>query len=237
MINVNTPKNIETKITSGTMGGGAPVRYLFRDNFESGDLSAWSESQTDAGSLAVTAGAAMHGARGMAALINDANDIYVKDLTPNDETRYRVRFWFDPNSITMADNDEINLMQTWNNSYATVAFRLYFKKVGANYTFSARDPADGAWNRIMAFYPITDAPHYIELDWQAASAAGANNGHLSMWFDGVLQETLANIDNDTERIGVVLFGPTEIDAGTSGTLYIDDFWSNNTGDVIGTRVF
>jgi hypothetical protein len=228
--------NTATKVAS-EMASTPPVKFLFRDNFESGDFSKWSESNTDAGSLSVTAGAAMHGTRGMAALINDANDVYVKDLTPNDETRYRVRFWFNPNSITMANGDEINLFQTWNNAYSSVAFRLYFKKVGANYTFSARDPADGAWDRIMAYYPITNAAHYIELDWQAASGSGKNDGHLSMWFDGVLQENLANIDNDTERIGVVLFGPTEIDAGTNGTLFVDDFWSNNTGDVIGTRVF
>ena len=41
----------------------------------------------------------------MQVLIDDANAIYVTDDRPTAEPRYRARFYFDPNSITMASGD------------------------------------------------------------------------------------------------------------------------------------
>ena len=35
------------------------------------------------------------------------------------------------------------------------------------------------------FKTLSDERHYIELEWQAASGVGANNGSLTLWLDGV----------------------------------------------------
>jgi hypothetical protein len=43
--------------------------------------------------------------------------------------------------------------------------------------------------------PAADLPTPIEVDWQAASAVGTNDGYVSLWVDGVLKQTLASIDN------------------------------------------
>jgi hypothetical protein len=41
-----------------------------------------------------------------------------------------------------------------------------------------------------SWYPISDAPHALEVDWQAATVPGANNGSLSLWIDGQPQTSL-----------------------------------------------
>jgi hypothetical protein len=41
----------------------------------------------------------------MQAVIDDNNAIYVSDETPTAETEYSVRFYFNPNSISMSNND------------------------------------------------------------------------------------------------------------------------------------
>jgi len=78
---------------------------IFSDGFEGGSLSAWTSSVTGGGDLSVTAQAALKGNFGLQALINDNTSLYVTDDSPTAEKRYRARFYFDPNGITMASGD------------------------------------------------------------------------------------------------------------------------------------
>jgi hypothetical protein len=76
------------------------------------------------------------------------------------------------------------------------------------------------------WFTIGDASHSIELDWRAATAAGANNGGLTLWVDGVQQVDLTGMDNDTHRIDRARLGPVSgLDTTTSGTYYFDAFES------------
>ena len=92
----NTPTVTVTPTPTATSSG----TLIFADGFESGDFSAWDSSTTDGGDLSVTTGAAMVGTYGMQAEIDDNNAIYVTDDSPNGETEYVVRFYFDPNSFS-----------------------------------------------------------------------------------------------------------------------------------------
>ena len=77
-----------------------------------------------------------------------------------------------------------------------------------------------------AWFTLSDAPHFIELDWRAATAAGANNGGLTLWIDGTQRANLTGVANDTRRIDRVRLGPVAgIDTGTRGTEYFDAFES------------
>jgi hypothetical protein len=78
---------------------------IFADSFESGDLSAWTSSNTNSGHLSVSTAAAQIGSQGMQAAISNNIGMYVTDDSPNAEPRYRARFYFDPNSLTMAGTD------------------------------------------------------------------------------------------------------------------------------------
>jgi hypothetical protein len=73
---------------------------------------------------------------------------------------------------------------------------------------------------------IIDTPHFVELDWGAATATGANNGGLTVWIDGIQQANLPGVDNDTRRIDRVRLGAVNgLYSGTLGTYYFDAFES------------
>jgi hypothetical protein len=62
------------------------------DGFENGDLTSW-DSVIGGSDLVVTTGSAMFGSFGMQALVNDTTRLYVKDLSPVDETHYSARLF------------------------------------------------------------------------------------------------------------------------------------------------
>jgi hypothetical protein len=191
---------------------------------ESGSFSAWSSTVTDGSDLSVSPVSALDGSYGVQAVINDNNAIYMTDNTPNAESHYRARFYFDPNSIVMADRDSHYIFYGYTG--ATPVLRVELRNSKGNYQLrtAARNDSNG-WAS-SAWTIISDAPHFIELDWRAASITGANDGTLVFWIDGVQVASLSGIDSDTRRMDSVQIGAVaEIDAGTRGTYYFDAFES------------
>jgi hypothetical protein len=198
---------------------------IFADGFESGDLFAWTSSTTDLGDLGVSGAATLVGSKGLQALIDDNTAIYVTDDTPTAEPRYRARFYFDPNSIPMASGDTHDIFYGYSGT-STDVLRVRFRFRNGNYQLRAALRNDRSTWTNTGWYTISDAPRAIELDWQAATAAGANNGGLTLWIGGVQQANLTGVDNDTRRIDRVGLGAvTGIDTGTRGTYYFDAFES------------
>jgi len=200
---------------------------IFQDGFESGNFSAWSAEVDGENDLNVTAAAALVGTRGMAALIDNNTSMYVRDDTPNNEPRYRARFYFDPNSITISNGNAHLIMVARNNANDVV--RIEFGRNGGVYQVRAGTRLDNGNYTNTSWYTISDASHYIEFDWMASTAAGNNNGYLSLWIDGTLRQTLINLNNDTLRIEQARLGPLSgIDGGTRGTTYFDAFVSRRS---------
>ena len=202
---------------------------IFADGFESGDFSAWS-SYTPDPDLSVSPDAAMVGVYGMRANINDLTSLYVTDFSPNSEPRYRARFYFDPNSITSIGSAGAGmtiLNGIMDDFIITEAFRVEF--VGAATGFQVRVLArkdDGGW-LYSSWVSISDAPHYVEIDWQAASGPEQHNGSLTLWTDGTQRAELTTIDNDTFNIDRAQLGAVAgIPQGMSGALYFDAFESH-----------
>lgn len=182
----------------------------------------------DSGDLRVTTGAALVGLYGLQAVIDSNGGIYVTDARPNAETRYRMRFSFDPNSLTMAAGNAHYIFYGYHGS-STVALRVEFRFASGAYALRAslRNDAN-TWTQTN-WLTISDAPHVVELDWRAATAAGANNGGLTFWIDGAQVANLAGVDNDTRRIDQVRLGPVAgVDSGTRGTYYFDAFESRRS---------
>ena len=147
------------------------------------------------------------------------------DNTPNAEPRYRARFYFDPNSIVMADRDSHYLFYGYTGA-TTQVLRIEFRNFKGAYQLRAASRNDGNGWASGVWVNISDAPHSIELDWRAASIAGANDGSLDFWVDGTQIPSVIGIDNDTRRIDTIQIGAVaEIDAGTRGTYYFDAFES------------
>jgi hypothetical protein len=205
---------------------------IFKDGFEGVNfLPPWSASKTDGGDLSTSPAAALVGTKGMQAVIDDTVTIFVTSDTPNAEPRYRARFYFDPNSITMASGNAhfiLNGIMGTSTAVVRVEFRCGSGcgVSGTSYQIRGRLINDGSTWINTSWFPITDASHFIEVDWRAATAVGANNGGLTLWIDGVEKANLTTVDNDTRKIDRVRLGAVAgIDAGTTGTYYFDAFES------------
>ncbi len=221
----STPTASNTPTATNTSGVSD---LIFADGFELGNLSAWTSNTNDVGDLSVSAAAALMGSRGMQALIDDANTIYVTDDNPNVEPRYRARFYFDPNSIPMTSGDAHYIFKGFLGT-STEVLRLEFGKSAGGYQIRAALLDDGTTWVNTNWYPLSDAINVIELDWRGATAVGANNGGLTLWTNGIQQQDLTGIDNDTRRIDRARLGAlTGIDAGTisvTSSYFFDAFES------------
>jgi len=173
----------------------------------------------------VSPGAASVGSNGLQAVIDDNNTIYVTDDRPIAEPRYRARFYFDPNSISMVSGDNHYIFFGYSGpSTFTAVLRVIFQFSSGNYQLRASALNDGSTWMNTNWFTISDGPHAIEVDWRAATAAGANDGGLTLWLDGTQQANLTGVDNDTWRIDRARLGAVSgIDTGTRGTYYFDLF--------------
>jgi len=230
------------KIWEISLSGSDPADLIFKDGFESGDLLAWTLNNPNGGNLSASPSAALFGTYGMRAVITSTTGMEVTDDRPTLETRYRARFYFDPNSITMANLDMHNIFQGYQYAPNTANFSAILQvelrcnnvsgcnSINGGYQVRGKITDDGVTSYptagSMGWTTITDASHFIELDWSAATAVAANNGYLTLWVDGTQVQSVTPIDNDTRRMDRAKLGPiSSLDAGTSGTYYFDAFES------------
>ncbi|MCL4267345.1 MAG: PKD domain-containing protein [Anaerolineae bacterium] len=204
-----------------------PNDLIFADGFESGDMSAWSSNVNDGGDLSVNPTAALVGSFGLQANINDNNSMYVQDDTPVSEPRYRARFYFDPNSIAMATGNNHFIFS--GRGAGTESFRLMLSYSAGSYQLLMQIRNDAGSFISSSTHIIADTLHFIEIDWRAATAPGANDGYMTLWVDDVLLQTQSGIDNDTRRVDEARLGPLNgIDTGTRGIYLIDAFESRRS---------
>ncbi len=222
----DTPTHTPTATPSPTPTLTPIPDLIFADGFESGDLSAWSSSTTDGGDLSVASAAALAGAYGLKAVIDDNHSIFVTDDSPNAEPYYRARFYFDPNSITMVGGNAHIIFMGYKGA-STGVLRVEFRFSNGNYQIRAGLRNDGDGWKYSSWFTITDAAHSIEIDWRAATASGAKDGSLTLWVDGSQQAAVTQVDNDTRRIDRVRLGTVAgVDGKTRGSYYFDAFESH-----------
>ncbi|HMD80120.1 MAG TPA: hypothetical protein VKE92_02360, partial [Anaerolineales bacterium] len=222
-----TQTSTPTSTPTPTLSPTTVADLIFADDFEPppDGLLAWTSNTNDAGDLSASSAAALVGGQGMQAVIDDNNSIFVVDQSPSAETRYRARFYFDPNTISMANNDAHYLFYGYSGTSAIVV-RIEFRYNKGNYQLRAALRNDGGGWTNSSWFAVTDAAHFVEIDWRASPGAGLNNGGLTLWIDGTQRANLTGIDNDTRRIDRVQLGAvTGIDSRTRGTHYFDAFES------------
>ena len=199
-----------------------PANLIFAGGFENNNFSDWDWATTGGGDLLISSQAAAAGAYGMQAVINDGTDLVLYDNTPNDEKHYSARFYFDPNSINIYQEDGFYLFAASDTGWVTC---IYLEKQGGYYSL-ALCGADDAGNWLESdSVLITDAWQAIEIEWQAASAPGANNGSMKLWIGDQLAASIENIDNDIQSIKSVTFGAMTDMIDATGTMYFDAFVS------------
>jgi hypothetical protein len=160
----------------------------------------------------------------MQVVVDDTVSIYVTDELPNAETHYRARFYLNPNSISMADGVDFYIFTGYHTSSV---FQVQFGFSAGSYQIRLRQTNDSNSTTSTPWVNIVDGSNnVIEIEWWAASAAGANNGGANLWINDTPSGSLSNVDNDTRRIEFVRLGAISgLNTGTLGTYYIDAFES------------
>jgi uncharacterized repeat protein (TIGR01451 family) len=202
---------------------------IFADGFESG-LGAWSSSQTDSGDLSIVAPGMASTAHRLQAVINDVNGLFVQDDSPDNEDRYRARFYLDPTGFDPGEasgNFRTRVFIGFEESPTRRVFAIVLKRQGNAYSILGRARRDDNSQANTAFYPISAAPHAIEVDWIRATSADANDGVFRLFIDGVLEEELTNVDSSISQIDFARLGALSVKPGASGQLHWDEFESRH----------
>jgi hypothetical protein len=206
-----------------------PPDLIFADGFESGDLSAWSASQTDGGDLAVTGAAALASTTfGAQAVVDDRAGLYVQDDSPTGETRYRARFYLDPSAYDPGEatgSFRTRVFLAFADAPLKRLVQVALRRIGGQYSLAASVRRDDDTLADTGFAAISAAPHVVEIDWFRASRPGANDGTFELWIDGASVAALSGLDNDTRAVDFVRLGALSVKAGASGTLRFDEFES------------
>ncbi|MBK7317720.1 DNRLRE domain-containing protein [Candidatus Villigracilis affinis] len=223
---------IEYTSPSTTPTPTAMPGFIFADGFESGNFSAWSEANTDGGDLFVSHEAAAIGNYGMEAFIDDISQIEVDDDRPNGATHYSARFYLNPNTVYMPNNNSMYVF-VGDTDPDGWAFCLGMKRMADYYSLAMCGLDDtNQWLDGKEIY-ISDEWQAVEMEWKAATTSGANDGYMKLWINGVLVDTISNIDSDASRITDVSLGfDSDVSASSSGSVYFDAFESRQ-GQYIG----
>ena len=183
-----------------------------------------------AGTLNVTNGARYVGDYGLEIVVDDLSPTYVQDDTPADEARYRARFYVRMNPLAMAGTDEFDLFTAFAGD-STPVLRLTVYNDGTDHLLRFVTREDGGGDTTPgAGIVLANGWRTIEIDWQASTAPGADDGFLDLWLDGHPQTGLAILDNDTLSVDHVRWGAVDgLDAGTNGSFFLDAFESRRAG--------
>jgi len=200
----------------------------YHADFEPGNLSQWTSDVNDSNDLSASDSADYWGLQGMSALVNDNNALYVQndmpdgsdvDTLPDPQTQYRARFYVNPNSLTMAANDVLDLFTGRNGT--TDVVRIQLQKTATSYQIRSGLLNDaGAWTD-TSWYDVPNSWSAVEIQYQAFSYSGS----LTLWLDDSQKQSITFVDNDTRTLTDIRLGAQGVETGTRGTVYFDDFES------------
>jgi len=188
-------------------------------DLEEGDLTDF--DSTSGTGLAATTDAALAGSYGMAVTIDDTTGRYGVLSGLTGETTVTAEFTANIDDLTISNGNIFQLMSLGGfgridiyNNGGTYYVRFYMlPDVGFEYTDVAISSGDFTVRYVV----------------QASSGVGNDDGFMYGYLNGELVASYTGIDNDTKSLNSIEFGAVaELDAGTSGTLYMDDMrWSND----------
>ncbi len=236
-----TFQNWQSAITSKLITG-YNCDLIFTDGFESGNTSAWSstvESPAQLGGglfsdqyippglgLIVHPKAAAQGGYGLGAIVEDNHPMFVQDDTPAADTHYRAQFYLLVKSLTAGTNKGMGILL---GGGIGMPFQVFVgKDGGGNTVVVARTKEDDNSMNWTAYYPITNGQWiFVEIEWAAATGFIIHNGYFKLYLNGVLQETIPALDNDTVSLDTVRLGPFYVSPGATGIIGFDSFTSDS----------
>ena len=208
---------------------------IFADGFESGNTSAWSSAATDGGDLTVSGPAALDGTVfGLQGFVDDTAGLFVADERPDNENRYRARFYFDTNGFDPGEalnRFRTRILLVFEEAPTRRLAAVVLRRIGGAYSLMGRARQDDNSQANTGFFPIANGPHVVEIDWQRSSGPSANDGRFELFLDGVSVSVLTGLDNSASSVDFVRLGALSVKAGASGTLFWDVFESRRATDI------
>jgi hypothetical protein len=165
---------------------------------------------------------------GMLGLVDDTEPLFVQDDSPEDENRYRARFYVDPTGFDpgeAAGHRRTRLFVAFEDGPRRLSAIVLQRKDGA-YALMGRARQDDGSQADTAWVPIEPGPRRVELDWQRSSGPDANDGRFRLWVDGAPAADLTGLDNSLGAVDFVRLGALSVKGGASGPLRWDHFQSN-----------
>ena len=200
---------------------------IFKDGFESGDMSAWSATDTDEGQMFVWTGLNSTG-WGAWGETGSSPAIFVQDDSPRDEDRYRARFFLDPVNFDPGEAEghrRARIFIVFEEGPSRRLAAVVLRRVDGAYSLLARARLDNGSQHDTAVIPITTEQHFIEVDWKRSSGPSANDGSFQLWLDGRSVHAATALDNSVSAVDFVRMGALSLKGGASGTLLLDEFES------------
>src|SRR5581483_6781492 len=186
----------------------AKPEMIFEDDFEAGDLAAWSAVRDAGGQLVVSASAALEGDLGLEVLPGHTATSQLIDRHPDAEEHYRVRFLLDASGyVSPSETSRPHLLRVF---------------AGAT-ELQARVRRDDKSSYNTAWFPISAAAHEIALEWQKGTSTGANDGTFQLWIDGGSVASVTSLDNDLQLVKYARFGFLGGSAAAGGVIRLDGY--------------
>jgi len=208
-------------------------RLVVSDSEQSRGFGRWtSTSSTPGGSISVTAPGLGGTQYGIQTVVNGATPQSVQDDSPSGETRFRARFYFNPNSFDTgeAQNHHRARLLLGFNAGGQRALTLVLRRQAGAFAIEGRIRQNDGSRIDSGFTPLTNAEHYIEIDW-LRSGAGLNNGTFSLKIDGVAQPGASSIANDAQTIDAARLGALSVKTGAAGTMSFDEYESRRVNPI------
>lgn len=166
-------------------------------------------------------------------------DGFVEDATPASESRYVARFYVDLDSMSLPAAEQFDHFVGYD-ALGQVQVRIGLKHndmLGENRLFLDVRQDDGSFltTENVSELAVPAGWHAVEVDWTAASSAGADDGAVVLCLDDDGSRTscvqATGVDNDQGRVDLVRWGAQGVDGSTSGSLDMDDFDSLRIGPI------
>ncbi len=208
--------------TLTVQSAGPGPQMVFRNDFGAAGLTGWSAS---VGNVTVTPEAGMGiQPQGLEAVVDGGQPAYLVDATPEMESLYGARFYFQPHGTDTGSGEHGILV-----GYDAFGVPI----LGIAYERSADNPGEyevRAWVRhahgvsYTNWFDIADAPTLLEIGWESDST-----GTLLFSVNGELQQALKGIDTSAFLLDEVHLGPSiGLTDGSLGAEWYADFISMRT---------
>ena len=146
--------------------------------------------------------------------VNDATDTYVQHNLSGGQSEVRVRFYFHPNNILMANGNSLTLF-TYNNSSGAAVAKIALQYSNGVYQVQASAMDNSSNWQNGNWFTIGNQWNALEMDLESA----ANSGSLGFWVNGAFKQTIIGINNGNQQVSQERLGAMSVNITNVGQSY------------------